>query len=353
MFSNKRKNQSKVGSPPGTVSYTGEKNEEPIEMVLIEYNEPEYKKYELTSIEEFIKKRDLKKNNWLIIYGIHNEENIETLGKNLNIHPLIMEDIVNIYERVKVEFYEDYVFAILKEFKLEVDEILISNHICLLYYQGLVITFVDKKTDLFNPIIERIRGKRGRIRRSGVDFLFYTIIDTIVDNYFITLETLSEKIEDTEEELVTKPTKDLLFSIHRLKSNIIQVRKNVTPSREIINSILRGDSKLIKETDVVYYRDIYDHIVRIIETLESNRDMVSGLLDIYLSSISNKMNEIMKVLTIIATIFIPLTFIAGVYGMNFQYMPELTWKYGYLGIWIFMILVFLGLVYYFKRKKWL
>ena len=352
MLPYRRKKQSEIGSPPGTESYTGEENEEPIEIVLIEYNETEYKRNELTSIEEFIEKRDLEKNNWLIIYGIHHEEYIEALGKNLKIHPLIMEDILNIYERVKVEFYETYVFAILKEFKLKIDD-MIENHICLLYYHGLVITFVDKKTDLFNPIIERIRTKRGRIRKSGADFLFYAIIDTIVDNYFITLENLSERIEDTEEELVTHPTEDLLFSIHGLKSDIIQMRKNITPFREIINSILRGDSKLIKETDIVYYRDIYDHIVRIIETLESHRDMVSGLLDIYLSSVSNKMNEIMKVLTIIATIFIPLTFIVGVYGMNFVNMPELTWKYGYLGIWIVMILVVICLVYYFKRKKWL
>ena len=353
MFSIKKQNKNKISTPPGTVSYTGEKSEEPIEIVLVEYNLQEFNKSELTSIEGFIKKRDSKKNNWLIITGIHQEEQIERLGKSLKIHPLVMEDIVNIFERVKVEFFEDSVFAILKEFKIDIEESLEENHICLVYFQGLVLTFIDEKTNIFEPIIERIKGKRGRIRNSGADFLFYAIIDTIVDNYFLTLESFSERIEATEEQLVSNPTEELLFNIHKLKSDIIQIRKNITPFREIINSIIRGDSKLIKETNIVYYRDIYDHIIRIIETLESDRDMVSGLLDIYLSSVSNKMNEIMKVLTIIATIFIPLTFIAGVYGMNFQNMPELAWKYGYLGIWIVMICIFIGLIVYFKRKKWL
>ena len=354
MFSLKKQNKTKVGKPPGTISYTGEKTEEPVEITFIQYDKIDYSKTKLQNIEEFIKLRDPKKNNWIILDGIHQIESIESLGKNLDIHPLIMEDIVNIYERVKVEFYENFVFLILKEFIIDDEGALKENHICLLYYPELIITFLDNKTNAFNHILARIEGNRGRIREFGTDYLFYCIIDNIVDNYFLTLESLSERIEDTEEDLVKNPNEEHLFSIHKLKSDIVQIRKNILPFREIINSIIRGDSKLVKETNNIYFRDIYDHIIRIIETLESDREMVSGLLDIYLSSTSNKMNEVMKILTIIATIFIPLTFIAGVYGMNFvEDMPAFRWEYSYIIVWIVMVVITIGMIFYFRRKKWI
>jgi len=353
MFTLKKQNKSKIGVPPGSIIYTGEKTEETIEIILTRYSKNEYDELILPSVSKYSKEEDLKKIDWLMLTGIHNINIIEELGRKIKIHSLVMEDIVNVFERVKIEVFDDSVFTILKKISWNENDELVEDHISILLYQNLLISFNDDNKDMFKQIKERLKHDRGRIRKLDADYLYYSIIDDVVDNYFEVLENLSDRIEDIEEELVKNPTEEVLFDIHRIKRDIIQIRKNVFPIREIINSIIRGDSKLIKNTTMIYFRDVYDHIIRIIETLESYRDMVSGLLDIYLSSTSNKMNEIMKVLTIIATVFIPLTFIVGVYGMNFQYMPELAWKYGYLIIWIIMFVILSGLVYFFKRKKWI
>jgi magnesium transporter len=353
MFHVKKDRKQKYGTPPGSVIYTGERVEEPIKLSLIRYNKVSFEKIQLKEIQEFKELKDPKKVNWLVIEGIHKEEIIEQIGSHLSLHPLVMEDIVNIFERIKIEIFEDSIFTILKKLSYNEKNELIEKHINILLFENLVITFLDEKIDIFNPIVDRIKRGKGRIRELGADYLFYSLMDQIIDNHFLVIDSLSNKIEEIEEELVKYPSEEILFKIQHSKRDIIQMRKNVFPLREIINSIIRGDSKLVKNSTQIYFRDAYDHIIRIIETLESYRDMVSGLLDIYLSSTSNKMNEIMKVLTIIATIFIPLTFIAGVYGMNFQYMPELAWKYGYLAIWLIMIIIAIGLIFYFKRKKWL
>ena len=356
MFSYKRQKESKIGVPPGTVIYTGDKDDEdPIHLTFISYDEMNFEKKELENIEDFFQLRNSKRTNWLIVQGVHNVEIIEKLGEKMNIHPVVLEDIVNIFQRTKIEVFDDILFIVLKAFKYstEKNNKLVEKQISFILHEDTVIIFLEDKIEFLKHAINRLQSSYGRIRKFGSDYLSYSLIDIIVDSYFTLLEIFGERIGDIEEELIDNPTKETLFKIQQTKKDMIHIRKTIFPMRETINTIIRGDSPLIKDETIIYFRDVYDHTIRIIETLESYRDMISGLLDIYLSSVSNKMNEVMKVLTIIATIFIPLTFIAGVYGMNFLYMPEIAWEYSYLVVWIVMIIIAILMIIYFRRKKWI
>jgi magnesium transporter len=279
---------------------------------------------------------------------------IEQLGKHFSLHPLLLEDILHTEQRPKMEDFGEYLFFVLKMLYLEEGrhEIL-AEQVSLILGSNFVISFQEREGDVFKYVRERIRNSKGRIRKVGADYLAYALIDAIVDNYFIILERLGETIEELEEELVTNPVSDTLQTIHHLKREMIFLRKSVWPLREVISALERGESPLIQESTGVYLRDLYDHTIQVIDSVETFRDMVSGILDIYLSSVSNKMNEVMKVLTIIATIFIPLTFIAGIYGMNFEYMPELSWRWGYPAVWFVICAIFITMLAYFKRRKWL
>jgi magnesium transporter len=279
---------------------------------------------------------------------------IEKVGAHFGIHPLVLEDILHTGQRPKVEDLGDYIFIVLKMlYHDDQEDEMLGEQVSLLLGQNCVISFQEREGDIFNPIRERIRNSKGRIRRAGADYLAYALVDAIVDHYFVILEKMGEKIESLEEELVTNPTPETLQIIHKLKRNLIFLRKSVWPLREVINALERGESPLITEPTGIYLRDVYDHSIQVIDTIETFRDMVSGMLDIYLSSLSNRMNEVMKVLTIIATIFIPLTFIAGIYGMNFKFMPELEWHWGYPTALIVMLLIVGSMFIYFRRKKWL
>jgi len=253
-----------------------------------------------------------------------------------------------------MEDFEDHLFVTVKmiyfdDKKNDIE----AEQLSIIFGPNFVISFQEKEGDIFNPIRDRIRKARGRIRKMKADYLAYALLDTIVDHYFIVLEKLGEKIEGMEEELVAKPTPETLQSIHTLKRELIFLRKSIWPLREVVNVLERGESSLIHKSTGIYLRDVYDHTIQVVDTVETFRDMVSGMLDIYLSSVSNRMNEVMKVLTIVATIFIPLTFLAGVYGMNFKHMPELELPWGYPGLLVLMIAVGLTMVAYFRSKKWL
>jgi magnesium transporter len=230
---------------------------------------------------------------------------------------------------------------------------ILTEQISLILGPSFVISFQEREGDVFDPIRERIRSGKGRIRKMGADYLAYALLDAIVDDYFIVMEKLGERIEFLEEELVKRPLPETLQTIHHLKREMIFFRKAVWPLREVIGSLERGELPLVKETTRIYLRDVYDHTIQVIDTIETFRDMVSGMLDIYLSSVSNRLNSVMKVLTIIATIFMPLTFLAGIYGMNFKHMPELEWKWGYPAVWIAVILISVSMLTYFKKKGWL
>jgi len=349
------KRQSKTaGLPPGTLVHVGERKTEEVRITFIDYDEDNFQEKQVSKIEDCFSFKDTQTVTWINIDGLHNIEIIEKLGKQFELHPLILEDILNTGQRPKFEDFDKYIFAVLKMLSYdEPNQTIQAEQVSLVLGANFVISFQESIGDVFEQIRDRIRNSKGRIRKMGADYLTYTLLDAVVDNYFLILEKFGEKIEYMEEELVAEPTEKTLQQIHALKREMVFLRKSVWPLREMISSLERSESELIKESTNIYLRDMYDHTIQVIDTVESFRDMVSGMMDIYLSSISNRMNAVMKVLTIIATIFIPLTFVAGIYGMNFKYMPELEWKLGYLAVWIVMIIIILCMVTYFKRKKWL
>ena len=352
-FVMKRTHQ-KVGLPPGTLVHTGDQKVEKARINIIDYDEARIEEKEVETVEECFPFRDSPSVTWINIDGVHDLELVGKIGEYFNIHPLTLEDIVNTGQRPKLEDFENHIFIVLKMLYCEpVKDEVEAEQVSLIVGSNFVISFQERVGDVFNPVRERIRKGKGRIRRAGADYLAYALIDSIVDNYFVILEQLGEGIEDVEQELATNPTQDTLQNIRVFKKEMLFLRKSVWPLREVVNSLERGELALFHESTGIYLRDVYDHIIQIIDTVESYRDMLSGMLDVYLSSISNKMNEVMKVLTIFASIFIPLTFFAGIYGMNFTFMPELGWPWGYFAALGFMALVGISLVIYFRRKKWL
>jgi len=320
----------------------------------MDYDEAHFQEKETKTIEECLLFKDKPTVTWINIDGLHQVEILERLGECYGLHPLVLEDILDTDQRPKMEDYGEYLFIVLRMLNYnDKSSEIEAEQISLILGTNFVLSFQEKEGDTFNPIRERIRNSKGRIRRMGADYLSYSLLDSIVDNYFIILEKLGEKIEFLEDELVTRPTPETLQIIHHLKREMIYLRKAVWPLREVIGSLERGEPPLVKETIRVYLRDVYDHTIQVIDTIETFRDMVSGMLDIYLSSISNRLNAVMKVLTIIATIFMPLTFLAGIYGMNFKYMPELEWRWSYPVVWLIMVGIGVSMLLYFRKKKWL
>ncbi len=349
----KNKQHNKAGAPPGTVIYHGEEQTEKVKITLIEYNETEFIEKDYYDLSQCLDSANDKLVKWINVDGVHQTDLIEAIGKRFNIHPLTLEDIVNTNQRAKFEDYENYVVSIMKMIDYNNNE-LRSEQLTVVLMEGLVISFQEPNGgDAFDLIRTRIRQGKGRIRKMGADYLAYALLDAVVDCYFNILEKIGDKIEVLEEELIVEPGKSTIEQLHYMKREMIFVRKAVWPMRELINNMERSESELIKPTTDVYLRDVHDHTVRVIDTVETYRDLLSGMMDIYLSSVSNKMNEVMKILTIITTIFVPVTFIAGVYGMNFDYMPELHSKWGYPAVWVIMLLIIISLIVYFKRKKWL
>ncbi len=350
----KRKSK-KVGLEPGSLVYTGEKLAEKIKLSVMNYNEGTLVEKELKNIEECYSYINSSTNTWINIEGINDIKMIEKLGSTFGIHPLVLEDILNTDQRPKMNEYDNYLFIVLRMLTFNSEERMVnSEQVSLIFGRNFLISLQEKNGDLFDGVRERIRNSKGKIRKLGTDYLAYALIDSVVDGYFNILEKIGELVEDIEDELITEPKPENLHTIHQLRREMILLRKSVWPLREVINLMEKEGISLIKKTTYIFLRDLYEHTIQIIDTIESYRDMVSGMLDTYLSSVSNRMNEVMKVLTIIATIFIPLTFIAGVWGMNFQHMPELKWPWIYpYGFWALMILIGGMMVFYFKRKHWL
>ena len=343
------------GLPPGSLIHIGEKKVEKTRITVIDYNEEEFNELEVKRVEECFFFKDKASVTWINISGIHDENIIGALGRHFSLHPLLLEDVMDSNQRPKVEDYEDYLFIILKMLYLdkEVENQVATEQVSLVLGRNYVISFQESDDDVFDIIRNRIRQKKGRVRSMGADYLAYVLMDAIVDNYFVVMERFKEVLEDIHESLIVSPRSEMLHLIHDMKREMIFLRKSVWPLRDVVRNLQQTDFKWLEDRTTIFLRDLYDHTIQVMDSIESSRDLLSGILDIYLSSVSYKMNEVMKVLTIIATIFIPLTFIAGVYGMNFHYMPELDWKWGYPLIWVVMIATFLAMVYYFKRKEWL
>ena len=344
----------KVGMSPGSLIHIGDIHDQDQLITINDYSKNACKVINVESIDDILQFKDKDTVTWVNIEGLKNIEIVESIGQAFNIHPLVLEDILNTHQRPKFEDFEDYQYIVLKGLFLESADItVIYEQISILLLNNFVFTFKEKKDDLFLPIVKRIQNDKSRIRSLGSDYLTYAILDSIIDQNFALLESLDEVIDSIEEELLINPATKTLKRIQGIKRELIYVRRSISPLRELLSSILRNESHLIEEKTQIYFRDVYDHVLRISETIELQRDMVYGLMDMYQTSISNKMNEVMKVLTVFASIFIPLTFIAGVYGMNFEYMPELKWRLAYPILWVVFIIVGIGLLVYFRRKKWL
>lgn len=349
----------KAGMPPGTLVYLGEKEVEKSRISVIDFNEETYEERDVKEIDECFQFVSAKESiKWINIEGLTDIKTLEKIGVRLGIHPLVLEDIINTEQRPKIEDFSDYIYVTMKMISAEDDdkndeyEVYVEQ-ISIIFGKNFVITFLEQNSDYFETIRDRIRFGTGKIRKMGADYLAYGIMDIVIDNYFIVLEKLVEQLDVIEAKLDRNPKADSLWSIYNLRKEMIFLRKYIWPLRDVTNQMLKSESELINEGTKRYIKDIYDHMVQAIETIEIFREMLSEMLNIYISINSNKMNEIMKLLTIISTIFIPLTFIAGVYGMNFEYMPELKNKLGYPAILLFMFIVGASLFAFFKRKKWI
>ncbi|MBM4294692.1 MAG: magnesium/cobalt transporter CorA [Deltaproteobacteria bacterium] len=349
-----KKRSKKAGLPPGTLVYTGDKAPVTPKITVMDYDEKNLYEAELPSFDGCLAYKNKPTTTWINVNGISHIPNVEKLGECFNLHPLVLEDILNIDQRPKIEDYDDYLFIVLKAIRYDgTQNEILTDQISLILGSNYVISLHENNVEIFDSIMERIRTAKGRIRKAGADYLAYALIDYIVDHYFIVLEKFGENIEFLEDEVVKQPSPQTLSFIHKAKNDMILLRKSMWPLREVVSRLERRESPLINDATSFYFKDVYDHVIVAIDTVETNRDILSGMLDIYLSSVSNKLNEIMKVLTIIATIFMPLTFLAGVYGMNFKHMPELEWAYGYYGTWGVMILVSGVMLIYFRRRKWI
>lgn len=344
----------KSGMPPGSLVHVGDVHDYIQSITAINYNASTFEKRTLASVDEILPYNTPETVTWVIVNGLQDISAIEAIGRHFNIHGLVLEDILNTHQRPKFEEFEDYLYIVFKAITLQNGDASVEyEQISLLLLNNIVFTFKEKPDDILDPVINRLNIPQSHIRTQGGDYLVYVIMDTVIDEYFLLQDTFDELIETVEDELLTSPTQHTLTTIQKIKRELIYLRRSISPLRELLSAIHRSESPLLNQRTKQGFTDVYDHAIRIIEALESYRDLISGMLDIYLSSISNKMNETMKVLTVFSALFIPLTFIAGVYGMNFDYMPELRWKWGYPALWAAFIAISGVLLMFFRKRKWL
>jgi magnesium transporter len=345
-------NRKRIGLPPGSTEHLQEEGKAG-SITTIRYNEDSFSKSNYDKLAPLDLQVKPGETLWLNFNSL-NRDWVEMAGEHFNIHPLFREDILHTGQRPKLDEGEDYLFLVanMLGYSAESNEVL-SEQVSFVFNQQYLLTFQEKEGDIFDPIRLRIEVGKGRIRKGSADYLAYTLLDVIVDQFYIILEQIGNKIETLESQVVQEPSMSLLQEINKHKRDLIFIRKNIWPLREVLNGLMRSEQVIISKTTRFYVKDIYDHTIQIMDSLDTYREMLSSILDIYMSSTSNKLNNVMKTLTIIATIFIPLTFLVGVYGMNFQYMPELEWKYGYFLVWGIMVATTAGLLVYFKRKGWL
>jgi len=350
-----KKRSGKAGLPPGSLVHIGKRRGVKPAITLIRYDEAGFEESKAAGMSECFPLVDEGRVTWINVEGVDDPDTVRQVGEQLGLHPLVLEDILNTEQRPKLEDYGGYLYIVLRMLSCPAGTGgILSEQVSLVLGPNYVISFQEGiEGDVFDPLRERIRTAGGQVRKSGADYLAYRLIDSVVDGYFSVLERLEDTIDSLEGELLKDPGPGTIQSIHNLKREMIFLRKSVWPLREVVSSLERGESSLIRESTGVYLRDVYDHALRIIDSEETLRDILSGMLDIYLSSVSTRLNSVMKTLTIIATIFMPLTFLAGVYGMNFRFMPELEWRLGYPVFWSLIVLIGIGMFIYFRRKKWL
>ena len=349
----KRKSD-KVGLSPGSIVHIGEQKVDRVKIAVIDYNSEKLEVKEIEKLEDAYALRDSDTVSWINIVGLHDTDLLKDVGTHFGIHSLTLEDIVNTEQRPKVEIYDDYIFIVLKMIFYNKDlEKIDIEQVSIILGKNYVITFQECEGDIFDPIRHRIKSVKGRIRQRAADYLTYALMDVVVDNYFLILEYMGETIENLEGSVLEDPDKSIPSKIQHLKKEVLLLQKTLWPLREAINTLNKQETELVADTTFPYLQDLYDHTIQAVDRLDTSREMVSGIMELYQSTISNKMNEVMKVLTIVASIFIPLTFIAGIYGMNFENLPELKWTFGYFMVWGLMLLIGITSIIFFKKRKWL
>ena len=353
-FTRRPKSTKALHQAPGTVTYVGRKEQVETTLEVIDYNAEDFERFTSKTPEDAFRYEREDRTTWINLDGLSNTSEIEKVGKYYDLHPLIIEDIVNTNQRPKIDEYQDYYFIVAKMLYYRADGRLENEHISFVLGKNYVLTFQEAGGDVFDGVRERLSKAKGRIRGRGADYLVFALLDAIVDNHFEVVEEMSDKIEALEEQLFnSQPKDDTTLEIQELKRTMLRIRRAVHPLREVVGRLEKLNHGLIQEQTINYIRDLYDHIIQVSENIEIYREMTWGLMDMYMTTISNKMNEVMKVLTIMASIFIPLTFLAGIYGMNFEHMPELEYEYSYPILLGSMFVLLLGMLYYFKRKRWL
>lgn len=349
------KRSSKSGLPPGTPVHIGERKTGAPRVRLMQYDGDRLVEEEVTDVSSCQAWRNRSGITWVSVEGVHQIDLLEQLGACFGLHPLVLEDIANTGQRPKAEDYGEYLYIVLRMLSLtEATQEVVGEQVSLVLGPNFLVSFQEGIVgDRFGPIRERLRTAKGRVRREGADYLAYFLIDAIVDGYFVLLEQLGEQIEVLDERMLMNRASEVSRTIHLLKREMIWLRKAVWPLRELVNTLQRAETPLIRESTGVYLKDVYDHTIEVIDTVETYRDVLSGMLENHLSLLTTRLNEVMKVLTVISTIFIPLTFITGIYGMNFRSMPELEWRWGYPLTMLGMASIAVALYFYFRRKKWL
>lgn len=349
----KKKTTSKVGLPPGSIIHVGEKKIEKVKISLTEYDEKNVETCEINSVEEIDPYTDTPQVTWVNVCGLHDTELIKQIGEKFNIHPLVLEDILNTETRPKIEITDNYIFIAMKMLtnNNHKDHIGIEQ-VSFILGNSFVFSFLEKSDSIFVPISERVINNYGRVRKQASDYLFYALMDIVVDQYYLVLEQIEEKIERLDDEVIKSADRSQIEKIYNMKNKLLLTRRSLWPLREIFSRLIREESKLINKKVMPYLRDLLDHTIQITETIDLQREITNGLMETHLSLMSYKMNEVMKVLTVIATIFIPLTFIVGIYGMNFPNMPEMNWPWAYFALWGVMIGLTALMLYFFKKKKW-
>ena len=349
-----KKKTASLGQAPGELVFIGEQKVEETTIRVIDYDQEQLSEQDLLDIKACLPYKEAATVTWINISGLHDTDLIKEIGNGFGLHPLVLEDIVNTGQRPKMEEYDEYLFFVLKMIRYDPAEQKLKNEqLSMVLGETFLLTFQERSGDIFEPVRERIRKRKGRIRKVGIDYLAYALLDTIIDNYIFIIERLGELIEEIEDEILENPTQKVLSSINGYKTEISYLRKTIRPAKEFILQLSRLDSDLIREQTQPFLKDLLDLATQAVEIVDTYRDMLSDHLDIYNTGVSNRLNEIMKVLTIFSAIFIPLTFIAGIYGTNFEYLPELHFRYAYFVFWGVLLAVALIMIKFFKRRNWL
>ncbi|MGF1557708.1 MAG: magnesium/cobalt transporter CorA [Flavobacteriaceae bacterium] len=343
----------KIGKAPGTVTYLGRREKAESIVHVFDYNPTSLTEYFPKNIDEILAFKTNRSNSWINVIGITDEDFIEKLGEAFGLNPLLLEDAINTQQRPKIDEYESYIFGVFKMLYLDDKDELVSEHVAMVLFESCVLVFQEEKEDVFRGIRDRLTATTARIRSRGSDYLFFALLDAIIDNYFVVLENINHKMNLLEEEVYSNLNPEVAHSIQDLKKEVLKVRRYVYPVKELVARLIDTENALISKDTKLFLRDAHDHCLEINDSLQLYREMSMSLMEMYMSTMSNKMNEVMKVLTIMASIFIPLTFIVGVYGMNFKNMPELNSEYGYYVVWSVMVVLFFTMLLYFKKKQWL